>query len=160
MHMEQTMEIAKNNMHDSQKYHRTQMQKELILQQLKEQGFRITKQRRMLLDVILEEECSSCKEIYYKASKLDKKIGTATVYRMINTLEDIGAISRKNMYKVACSADCAREHACKIELNDNTVYELSAKRWNHVIVEGLKACGYLEKQEIRSVVVSPCECES
>ena len=159
MHMEQTMEIAKNNMHDSKKYHRTQMQKELILQQLKEQGFRITKQRRMLLDVILEEECSSCKEIYYKASKLDKKIGTATVYR-INTLEDIGAISRKNMYKVACSADCAREHACKIELNDNTVYELSAKRWNHVIVEGLKACGYLEKQEIRSVVVSPCECES
>ena len=160
MHMEQTMEIEKNNMHDSKKYHRTQMKKELTLRQLKEQGFRITKQRRMLLDVILEEECSSCKEIYYKASKLDKKIGTATVYRMINTLEDIGAISRKNMYKVACSADCAREHACKIELNDNTVYELSAKRWNHVIVEGLKACGYLEKQEIRSVVVSPCECES
>ena len=57
----------------------------------------------MLLDIILEEDCSCCKEIYYKASKIDPKIGTATVYRMINTLEEIGAISRKNMYKVHCT---------------------------------------------------------
>ena len=49
----------------------------------------------MILDIILEEDCSCCKEIYYKASKLDPKIGTATVYRMINTLEEIGAISKK-----------------------------------------------------------------
>lgn len=157
--MEQTMEITKRNMHDSKKYHRTQMKKEMILQQLKEQGFRITKQRKMLLDIILEEDCSSCKEIYYKASKVDKQIGTATVYRMINTLEDIGAISRKNMYKVACNENCEVEHACTIELNDDTVYQLNAKRWNRVIVEGLKACGYLEKQEIRSVRVRPCDCE-
>lgn len=152
------MEIEKKNMHSPKQYHRTQMQKEIILQQLKKEGFRITKQRKMLLDIILEEDCSSCKEIYYKASKLDNKIGTATVYRMINTLEDIGAISRKNMYKVACGADCGVEHACTIELNDDTVYELNAKRWNRVIMEGLKACGYLEQQEIRSVVVKPCEC--
>ena len=131
-----------------------------MLQRLKEKGCRITKQRKILIDIILQGECTSCKEIYYKAAEKDPSIGAATVYRMINLMEEIGAISRKNMYKVACSADCAREHACKIELNDNTVYELSAKRWNHVIVEGLKACGYLEKQEIRSVVVSPCECES
>ncbi len=55
----------------------------------------------MLLDIILEDECSSCKEIYYRATKKDPTIGTATVYRMINTLEEIGAISRKNMYKVS-----------------------------------------------------------
>ena len=29
--------------------------------------------------------------------------GVATVYRMVNLLEEIGAISRKNMYKVAYS---------------------------------------------------------
>ena len=46
---------------------RTKMQKELVLQKLKEKGCRITKQRQMLLDVILQEECASCKEIYYKA---------------------------------------------------------------------------------------------
>ena len=76
------------------------MQKDLVIEKLREQGCRITKQRRMLLDIILEEECSCCKEIYYKASKKDSSIGTATVYRMINTLEDIGAISRRSFYEV------------------------------------------------------------
>ena len=61
------------------------MQKDLIIQKLREQGCRITKQRLMILDIILQEDCSCCKEIYYKASKLDHKIGSATVYRMINT---------------------------------------------------------------------------
>lgn len=78
-------------------------QKELIVEKLKENGCRITKQRLILLDVILSQECGSCKEIYYCASKIDDSIGTATVYRMINTLEEIGAINRKNMYKVEVS---------------------------------------------------------
>lgn len=83
-----------------QKYEKTQMQREIVIQRLKEQGCRITKQRRVLLDIILNENCSSCKEIYYKASRIDSRIGTATVYRMINTLEEIGAINRRNMYKI------------------------------------------------------------
>ena len=78
------------------------VEKDIIIAKLRENGCRITKQRLILLDVILEEECSCCKEIYYKASQLDKRIGTATVYRMINMLEEIGAISRKNMYKIDC----------------------------------------------------------
>ena len=90
---------------DYRTYHRTQMQKELILLKLKERGCRITRQRRILLDIILEEDCSCCKEIYYKAFTRDKNIGTATVYRMINILEEIGAISRKNMYKIACGQE-------------------------------------------------------
>ena len=110
---------------DQGDYKRTQMQKDLIIQKLKEQGLRITKQRLILLDIILEEDCSCCKEIYYKASQKDDKIGSATVYRMINTLEEIGAISRKNMYRVDCSPECRKENACTIELEDNTVIELN-----------------------------------
>ena len=86
---------------DTVNFHRTQMKKEMVLTKLRKQGCRITRQRRMLMDVILEEECASCKEIYYKASSHDPTIGTATVYRMINLLEDIGAISRKNMYRIS-----------------------------------------------------------
>ena len=78
-----------------------EMQKELVLQKLREKGCRITKQRRMLLDVILQEECASCKEIYYRAKQKDDRIGTATIYRMVNLLEEIGAISRKNMYRIS-----------------------------------------------------------
>ena len=76
------------------------MAKEVIIQKMKDSGCRITKQRMILLDIILEEDCSCCIEIYFKASKKDSKIGVATVYRMINSLEEIGVISRKNMFKV------------------------------------------------------------
>ena len=143
---------------DARSYHRTQMQKEMIIQKLKEEGCRITKQRLMLLDIILEEDCSCCKEIYYKASKLDGKIGSATVYRMVNTLEEIGAISRKNMYKISCGEECLEENACCVELSDHTTCNLSAKMWNAVIRAGMKACGYIDNQEVRNVVVTPCEC--
>ena len=76
------------------------MAKEVIIQKMKDSGCRITKQRMILLDIILEEDCSCCNEIYFKASKKDSKIGVATVYRMINSLEEIAGISRKNMFKV------------------------------------------------------------
>ena len=52
------------------------MQREEILERLREQGCRITKQRQLLLDIILQEEYSCCKEIYYKAAKQDSSIGT------------------------------------------------------------------------------------
>lgn len=138
--------------HDFRRYHRTKMQKEMVVQRLKERGCRITKQRLMLLDIILEEECSCCKEIYYRASKIDDKIGAATVYRMINTLEEIGAISRKNMYKIACNAQ-DDEETCIVELDDDTVYRLSSKSWSSVIEAGLQSCGYLKNQSIRSVTL-------
>ena len=98
--MNQHTSVQQKQENNQQKYERTQMQREIVIQRLKEQGCRITKQRMVLLDIILNENCSSCKEIYYKASKIDPKIGTATVYRMINTLEEIGAINRRNMYKI------------------------------------------------------------
>ena len=134
-----------------QDYRRTQMQKELILQRLKEQGCRITKQRQMLLDIILEEDCSCCKEIYYRASVLDPKIGVATVYRMVNTLESICAISRKNMYRVACSA----KGACTVELDDDTICHLSGQKLNEVILAGLRACGEISEQNIRTLALLP-----
>ncbi|MCI5494150.1 MAG: transcriptional repressor, partial [Lachnospiraceae bacterium] len=133
------------------------MEKDIIIQKLKECGCRITKQRLVLLDVILEGECTSCKEIYYKASKLDENIGTATVYRMINTLEEIGAIDRKNMYRICCKEPCDMKEACTctIELEDDTRYHLSAGKWNRVLEEGLRACGYQADHKIKSVTVDP-----
>ena len=137
-------------------YERSKMQKDIILQMLKKKGCRITKQRMMLLDIILEEDCSCCKEIYYKASKIDPKIGTATVYRMINTLEEIGAISRKNMYKVHCTESCEENgDTFSVEFDDNSVINLPAKKWNQIIEEGLAACGYIDNQTVKSVTTIP-----
>ena len=71
-----------------------------ILRELKKNGCRITSQRKVLIDVILRDECCSCKEIYYQAIKDDPTIGMATVYRMVKTLEEAGLIKRKNMYRI------------------------------------------------------------
>lgn len=71
-----------------------------IIAGLRENGCRITSQRRLLIDIILRDDCSSCKEIYYKAVKKDSSIGLATVYRMMKTLEDAGFLHRENRYRV------------------------------------------------------------
>ena len=153
--MEKDMLKAENKL--AANYHRTRMQKEMVLQRLKENGCRITKQRKILLDIILQEECASCKEIYYKAAALDSSIGAATVYRMINLLEEIGAISRKNMYRISCGMNCDKEDTCIIELDDESVCRLSSGEWYNVISEGLRCCGYVDEQKVSSVIVEPCE---
>lgn len=60
-----------------------------VIRQLKDNGYRITAQRRMLLEIILENQYSSCKEIYFAAKERDRKVGMATVYRMVQILEDM-----------------------------------------------------------------------
>ena len=83
------------------------MQKDEIIARLREKGFRITKQRELLIDIILEENHSCCKEIYVLAHKKDPGIGTATVYRTVTALEQIGAelCSRNRMPKGAFQAE-------------------------------------------------------
>ena len=134
----------------TENYYRTQMQKDRIVERLKENGCRITKQRMVLMDVILSGNCSSCKEIYYKASKIDPKIGTATVYRMVNLLEEIGAISRVNLYEVTYVTE-KRPEGHVIELDDSSVRVLSETEWTRVIERGLRACGYIDRKNVRTV---------
>ena len=148
--MEKDMLKSENKL--AANYHRTRMQKEMVLQRLKENGCRITKQRKILLDIILQEECASCKEIYYKAVALDSSIGAATVYRMINLLEEIGAISRKNMYRISCGMNCDKEDTCIIELDDESVCRLSSGEWYNVISEGLRCLGYMGTQKVAGVI--------
>ena len=154
------------SMKAGENYQRTKMQEEMIFRKLKDMGCRVTKQRRILLNVILQEECASCKEIYYKARREDPKIGAATVYRMINLLEEIGAISRNSIYTIPDAApagagcgECfdmdggctcveqGKKIACVIELDDHTSCCLSAKECchrsiRHLILPGYFSCPY------------------
>ena len=144
-------------------YQRTKMQEEMIFRKLKDMGCRVTKQRRILLNVILQEECASCKEIYYKARKEEPRIGAATVYRMINLLEEIGAISRNNMYTIPRWGKCpsggavcvgsGKKIACVIELDDHTSCCLSAEECCLVVTKGLKACGYIQCQQVTNILL-------
>lgn len=69
-------------------------QKEQVIIEFQKRGKRITEQRKMLLDVILEENWTNCKDIYYEARKKDPNLGMATVYRTVSALEEIGVLTR------------------------------------------------------------------
>lgn len=71
-----------------------------MLQELKNRGKRITKQRKLMVEVIADKKVGDFKEIYFEISKKDPGIGQATVYRMLLTLEEIGAIQRVQGYVV------------------------------------------------------------
>lgn len=73
---------------------------EVVLRELRKQGKRITGQRRVILEIILSQDWENCKDIYYEALKKDSSIGIATVYRMLDTLEEIGILQKRCSYYV------------------------------------------------------------
>ncbi|MBQ9494329.1 MAG: transcriptional repressor [Treponema sp.] len=66
-----------------------------ILASFKKNGMRITVQRKRLLALILKSPGMSPKELFYSAHKADSSIGRATVYRMVNSLQELGYIRRQ-----------------------------------------------------------------
>lgn len=123
-----------------------------IIEALRERGFRLTPQRKLILDVILEDECCSCKEIHYKVLQKDVTIGIATVYRMVNTLEDLGAIDRKNLYHI--TLENLEDGPCRqvVLIDDNQVIHLEKGEWYRLLLDSLKMKGYL-KDECLSIVI-------
>lgn len=77
-------------------------ERQIIFDKLQKAGFRVTEKRKIMIDAILSNEFSSIKEIHYEVNRRGHEVGIATVYRMINTLEEIGVIDRSRMYKVEC----------------------------------------------------------
>lgn len=128
---------------------RIQMQREHILQKLKEQGYRVTKQRIVVIDIILENEYGSVKEIIYRASKGSRNIGSATVYRTLNMLEEIGAIHRRNAYQFSSMGN--DESGVVVLLENGEEIHLNAEEWNEVMQKGLETCGYLRGEKIISI---------
>lgn len=132
-------------------YQLNSVQKEEIIERLRGMGCRITKQRLLLIDVILENECSCCKEIFYAAQKHMPEIGMATIYRMINSLEDVGAIQRRNIYKVCNAEECEVEQ-CVIEMENEQKVELSKDALQQIIESGMRACGYRDLAKVTRIV--------
>ena len=63
-----------------------------ILASFRENGMRVTNQRKQLLSIILQNPDFSPKEIFYTAHKKDTSIGRATVYRMVHSLQELGYV--------------------------------------------------------------------
>ena len=136
-------------------YENKRMQKEHVIELLRERGFRITRQRLLILDIVLDADCSCCKEICYKAAIKKANIGVSTVYRMVNVLEEIGAISKKNSYTVSCPTKGMDGEACRVLMDDDTRLHLTEANLKAIINAGLEALGYKDsKNSIKQIELS------
>ena len=80
MHKDRNHVGTEKKNRESDQYLTGNMDRNTVTELLRENGFRVTRQREILIDIILNEECTCCKEIYYLASKQDRGIGVATIY--------------------------------------------------------------------------------
>lgn len=87
----------------------------ILKEELKQKGYKLTPQRRAIVDTIIEKEGEhlTAEEIYDEVKKNCPEIGLATVYRTILLLEELGVI-------------------CKLDLNDGcSRYEIVHKNEMH-----------------------------
>lgn len=61
---------------------------------LRQAGVRMTRQRRVILDILAEADHLDAPSIHERASALDASISLSTVYRTMKLLHDHGAIHR------------------------------------------------------------------
>ena len=132
-------------------YSQSSMGKEEILERLRQGGYRITRQRIALLDVILERECTCWKEIYFQVHKKMPQIGIATIYRMMNTLEEIGAIQRKSTYQLNSAGSYLVDN-CIVEYSGGVQICLSKDNFHRVVEEGMKNLGLSREKTVQQVI--------
>lgn len=149
----------KKNKIEDQEYRALEVEKDTILKQLKANGGRITRQRKILIDIILEKEFTNCKEIYYDVSKILPGIGMATIYRTIRALEEAGALCKSNIYRRKAQEPVKAEE-CLVCLEDDTLIRLDASSLNSVIEKGMEEKGYLNGKRVRTVLVQQGETET
>lgn len=72
---------------------------DVLKEELKQKGCKLTPQRRSIVDVIIENEGKhlTAEEIYDDVKKRCPEIGLATVYRTILLLEELNVISRLDL---------------------------------------------------------------
>jgi Fur family ferric uptake transcriptional regulator len=89
-----------------------------LKEDLKKKGYKLTPQRRSIVDTIIENEGQhlTAEEIYDKVKRDCPEIGLATVYRTILLLEELGVISRLDLndgcsrYEILHSNENHRHH--------------------------------------------------
>jgi Fur family transcriptional regulator, ferric uptake regulator len=66
---------------------------------LKEKGYKLTPQRRAIVDIVIQNEGShlTTEELYDLVKAECPEIGLATVYRTVQLLEELGVVSRLDL---------------------------------------------------------------
>jgi len=137
---------------------------EYLREKLKEKGFKLTPQRRAILDIILETEGKhlSAEEIYDLVKVKCPDIGLATVYRTMQMFEEVGLVYKHNFdevrsrYEINHHNEYHQHHhlicvGCSkvIEVEEDLLEQLESgieKKYNFKISNhNVKFFGYCEK---------------
>ena len=114
---------------------RVAREKDKILELFRNKGMRITKQRKLILDIVFEQECTSCKEIYYQALGELGVFQTHTPCRLDPFLQE-----PKNGFRVI--------------LKNQKEVEFTGDEWRKLLTDALQKKGYAEAPEIERVVLN------
>ena len=130
---------------------------------LKENGYKLTTQRRIILDVILENQGHhlSPEEIYDRVKDKYPEIGLATVYRTLQLLEELNIIYKLNFndgcsrYEINSNSNDHRHHhliclncgkviEVKMDLLENLEEKIEKEGKFKIVDHNVKFFGYCE----------------
>ena len=75
---------------------------------------------------------------------------------MVKTLEEIGAIDRKNLYRISCEEHCEFQEGCILVLKNKEKVKLSMEDFKEAVNEVLRRKGYREADGVESVILKDC----
>lgn len=111
---------------------------------LRRAGIRITRPRRIILDILSStEDHPDAMEIFQRASAIDSGISLSTVYRTMKLLEGMGAIQRHAFEGGRARFEqAAGHHDHLIDIDTGDVIEFHSKRIEELQDEIARSLGY------------------
>lgn len=128
---------------------------------LSESGYRITKPRQAVIEVITRSRRSlSPEDVLARARKIDPEVGLATVYRTLDMLQSLGQLQRVRIgskgYAVACAEPELHVHlVCE---KCRGVTEMDADLHLKLLAKRLKAAGFTRTSNAIEIVGVCAKC--
>ncbi|MGI9391943.1 MAG: Fur family transcriptional regulator [Parvibaculales bacterium] len=110
-----------------------------------EKNIRMTGQRLLVAEVLSgSSDHPDVEELHKRASKIDKAISIATVYRTLNLFEELGILTRHDFKegKTRYEASSEQHHDHLIDVNTGEVIEFVNERIEQLQEEIAKELGY------------------
>ena len=131
----------------------SKLKREKIIGRLREKGYRVTKQRKLIIDVVLKGDCTCCKEVYCEVKKKYSTIGKATVYRMINDLELIGILENRRIYGLDSKQFDLLELEPILIVKGSREISISNETWKKVLEIGFRSLEEINMDRLESIMV-------
>lgn len=124
---------------------------EETLRRLEESGLRMTVQRRHIIDILMRSQCTSPKELWYEAKEFVPDLGIATVYRLINRLEQIGVLSKARNLGIR---PLVPQLGNLLDARGRKIRTLDGIKLSEVMRKGLIAAGIISQNNVIQLTLS------